>query len=148
MRKLRRKVPGPPLPDKLKKKLNSLPKMLTTTKLQQLKNKHSRKMIRNKRRWRSKMILDSRNQASKIPSGTTLSFQSLRKQQRPQSPHNNRIRNGRAIIIPCNSRNKTKLLLDEKLFLLTSGARRYHRRQKSSQLDLQILRCAIVVTTG
>ena len=113
--------------------------MQKPTELMLLKNKPSRKTIRASIRWK---------QALKIPSVTTLSFQSLMKELRPQSPHNKRIRNGRAIITPCKW-NKTKLLFREMLFLLTSGARKHQRRQMKCLLKLlQILPCAIVVTIG
>ena len=123
----RRKMPGPPRLDKVKK-LNKLPLMLKTTKALLLKNKPSLKSISSKSRRRPRMKADSKKQALKTPSGTTLSFRSLRKQQRPP---NNRIRNGRAIIIPCkcNRSNKSKLLSREMLFLWTSGARRHQRKQ-------------------
>ena len=142
-------MPGPPL--LVKKKLNKLPLMLKTTRVLLLKSKPSLKTIRSNNRWRPGSKVDNKKQALKIPSDTTLSFRSLRKQLRPRSPHNNRIRNGRAIIIPCkcNSSNKTKLLSDEMLFLWTLGARRHLRKQMRCQLtQLQILPCAIVVTIG
>ena len=140
--------------EKVKKKLNKLPLMLKTTRVLLLKSKHSQKKIRSSSRWRPGWKADNKKQALKIPSGTTLSFQSLRNQLRLQSPHSKRIRNGRAIIIPCwwNSSNKTKLLSDEMLFLWTLGARRHQRKQMRCQqiqrTQQQILPCEIVVTTG
>ena len=140
-------MPGPPLPDKFKKKLNSLPLMLTTTRVLLSTTKPSRKTIRSKRKWRPRKIADSQHPVLKIPSATTLSFRNLMMQQFPQNPHNKRIRNGRVIITPCNSRNKTKTLPEETRFLLTLGAHRHQRKQMRCLLG-QMLRCATVVTTG
>ena len=93
-------MPESPLLVNLKKKLNKLPLMLKTTRVLLLKSKPSLKTIRSNSRWRPGLKVDNEMQALKIQSGTTLSFRSLRKQQHLQNPHNNRIRNGRAIIIP------------------------------------------------